>query len=103
MCFNDPTTPALSPLSLHDALPIWRAKTGGKADHNGLYIHWVGGNDLAAAIARPAMAPASSNSPTCAAALVALLDRKSTRCTQVTTDSLVCRLLIEKKTNELSF
>ncbi|MEZ3498320.1 autotransporter outer membrane beta-barrel domain-containing protein [Pantoea sp. KPR_PJ] len=27
--------------------------TGGRADSNGLYIHWVGGNDIAAAAMRP--------------------------------------------------
>lgn len=49
-------------------------QNGGKADHNGLYIHWVGGNDLAAAIAQPTMAQQiAGNSATSAAAQVGLL------------------------------
>lgn len=49
-------------------------QNGGKADHNGLYIHWVGGNDLAAAIAQPTMAQQiAGNSATSAAAQVELL------------------------------
>ncbi|EIL0533512.1 autotransporter domain-containing protein [Salmonella enterica] len=43
-------TPELNPQdNTADQIRQWLAKTGGKADHNGLYIHWVGGNDLAAA------------------------------------------------------
>lgn len=34
-------------------LQKWLTLTGGKAQRNGLYIHWVGGNDLAAAILLP--------------------------------------------------
>ncbi|SQI26650.1 outer membrane esterase [Salmonella enterica subsp. arizonae] len=57
-----------------DQVRQWLAKTGGKADRNGLYIHWVGGNDLAAAIAQPAMArQIADNSAINAAAQVGLL------------------------------
>lgn len=34
----------------------WLIQNGGKADPNGLYIHWIGGNDLASAVLRPAQA-----------------------------------------------
>jgi len=36
----------------------WLAQHSGKADSNGLYIHWIGGNDLAAAVLTPEQAPA---------------------------------------------
>ncbi|CEU21439.1 lipase 1 [Salmonella enterica subsp. enterica serovar Typhi] len=69
------TAPELNPQdNTADQVRQWLANTGGKADHNGLYIHWVGGNDLAAAIARPAMAQQiAGNSATSAAAQVGLL------------------------------
>ncbi|HCL5343443.1 TPA: autotransporter domain-containing protein [Salmonella enterica] len=70
-------TPELNPQdNTADQVRQWLAKTGGKADHNGLYIHWVGGNDLAAAITQPAMArQIAGNSATNAAAQVGeLLD-----------------------------
>lgn len=69
------TAPELNPQdNTADQVRQWLANTGGKADHNGLYIHWVGGNDLAAAIARPAMAQQiAGNSATRAAAQVGLL------------------------------
>lgn len=52
----------------------WLAQTGGKADANGLYIHWIGGNDLAAAVLLPAQAQAiARNSATNAAAQVGQL------------------------------
>lgn len=68
-------TPELNPQdNTADQVRQWLAKTGGKADHNGLYIHWVGGNDLAAAITQPAMAwQIAGNSATNAAAQVGLL------------------------------
>ncbi|WP_259467256.1 SGNH/GDSL hydrolase family protein, partial [Salmonella enterica] len=68
-------TPELNPQdNTADQVRQWLAKTGGKADHNGLYIHWVGGNDLAAAIAQPTMAQQiAGNSATSAAAQVGLL------------------------------
>ncbi len=34
----------------------WLALKGGRADSQGLYIHWIGGNDLAAAVTQPALA-----------------------------------------------
>ncbi|CHS19203.1 lipase 1 [Salmonella enterica subsp. enterica serovar Typhi] len=69
------TAPELNPQdNTADQVRQWLANTGGKADHNGLYIHWVGGNDLAVAIARPAMAQQiAGNSATSAAAQVGLL------------------------------
>ncbi|TGD35094.1 autotransporter domain-containing esterase, partial [Salmonella enterica subsp. enterica serovar Poona] len=68
-------TPELTPQAITaDQVRQCLAKTGGKADHNCLYIHWVGGNDLAAAIAQPTMAQQiAGNSATNAAAQVGLL------------------------------
>lgn len=49
-------------------------KRGEKPTTTVLYIHWVGGNDLAAAIAQPTMAQQiAGNSATSAAAQVGLL------------------------------
>ncbi|KQN54470.1 lipase [Serratia sp. Leaf51] len=49
----------------------WLAQNGGKADSNELYIHWIGGNDLAAAVLMPAQAQAiAGNSAANAAAQV---------------------------------
>lgn len=36
----------------------WLAQTGGKADSDGLYVYWIGGNDLVAAMKQPANARA---------------------------------------------
>lgn len=45
---------ALNPLNnTANQIKQWLAKNGGKADGYGLFIHWVGGNDLAAAILLP--------------------------------------------------
>jgi outer membrane lipase/esterase len=38
-----------SDYTTQDQVKNYLASTGGKADPNGLYIHWIGGNDLAAA------------------------------------------------------
>src|SRR5471032_1451908 len=38
-----------SDYTTQDQVKNYLAATGGKADPNGLYIHWIGGNDLAAA------------------------------------------------------
>lgn len=38
-----------SDYTTQDQVSRYLAATGGKADSNGLYIHWIGGNDLAAA------------------------------------------------------
>ncbi|MCZ4061470.1 SGNH/GDSL hydrolase family protein [Pantoea sp. LMR881] len=47
---------------------------GGRADSNGLYIHWIGGNDLAAAVISPLFATEIvDNSATAAAAQVKTL------------------------------
>lgn len=52
----------------------WLAQNGGKADSNGLYIHWIGGNDLAAAVLLPAQAQAiAANSAANAGAQVGQL------------------------------
>ncbi|MCW0343363.1 Lipase 1 [Pantoea ananatis] len=39
-----------------DQVARYLASTNGRADPNGLYIHWIGGNDLAAAVALPPLA-----------------------------------------------
>lgn len=59
-----------------DQVRQWLASTGGKADRNGLYIHWIGGNDLAAAITQPAAAGqiAGSSAANAAAQVGLLLD-----------------------------
>ena len=42
--------PAINPLfNTQDQLQSYLASRGGRADPDGLYIHWIGGNDLAAA------------------------------------------------------
>ncbi len=38
-----------SDYTTQDQVKNYLAATGGKADPNGLYVHWIGGNDLAAA------------------------------------------------------
>lgn len=38
-----------SDYTTQDQVKSYLASTGGKADPNGLYVHWIGGNDLAAA------------------------------------------------------
>lgn len=38
-----------SDYTTQDQVKSYLSSTGGKADPNGLYIHWIGGNDLAAA------------------------------------------------------
>lgn len=49
--------PTLNPAdNTQNQVQQWLSQTGGKADKNGVYIHWVGGNDLAAAAAQPALA-----------------------------------------------
>ncbi|KQN55456.1 autotransporter domain-containing esterase [Erwinia sp. Leaf53] len=50
------------------------SQNGGRADANGLYIHWIGGNDLAAAATQPALAQGLAvNSATSAAGQAASL------------------------------
>ncbi|MGB9095396.1 SGNH/GDSL hydrolase family protein, partial [Erwinia sp.] len=49
--------PALNPIdNTADQLQAYLAANGGKADADGLYVHWVGGNDLAAAALNPVLA-----------------------------------------------
>lgn len=40
-------------LNTENQLAVYLNATGGRADSNGLYIHWVGGNDVAAAVVNP--------------------------------------------------
>lgn len=48
------TVPALDvSLNTQDQLAAYLQSTGGRADSNGLYIHWVGANDIAAAVTNP--------------------------------------------------
>lgn len=48
------SVPKLDPdLNTQDQLASYLASTGGRADSNGLYIHWVGANDIAAAVTNP--------------------------------------------------
>ncbi|WP_277976230.1 autotransporter outer membrane beta-barrel domain-containing protein [Pantoea endophytica] len=48
------SVPKLDPdLNTQDQLAGYLASTGGRADSNGLYIHWVGANDIAAAVTNP--------------------------------------------------
>ncbi|MHA7844685.1 autotransporter outer membrane beta-barrel domain-containing protein [Serratia sp. D1N4] len=50
--------PALNPVdNTQDQVQRYLARVNGKADGDGLYIHWIGGNDLAAAAMNPATAP----------------------------------------------
>jgi len=50
--------PALNPQdNTQDQVQNYLAANGGRADADGLYIHWIGGNDLAAAAINPAEAP----------------------------------------------
>ncbi|MBK0096085.1 autotransporter domain-containing protein [Erwinia sp. S63] len=67
--------PALDPeLNTQDQLAAYLQSTGGRADSNGLYIHWVGANDIAAAVPNPLTARETiSNSATAAASQVKTL------------------------------
>lgn len=48
------SVPKLDPdLNTQDQLAGYLASTGGRADSNGLYIHWVGANDIAVAVTNP--------------------------------------------------
>ncbi|WP_158150444.1 autotransporter outer membrane beta-barrel domain-containing protein [Pantoea ananatis] len=48
---------AINPqFNTQDQVARYLASTNGRADPNGLYIHWIGGNDLAAAVALPPLA-----------------------------------------------
>jgi len=48
------TLPQIDPdLNTQDQLAAWLQSNGGRADSNGLYIHWVGANDIAAAVTNP--------------------------------------------------
>lgn len=67
--------PALDPrLNTQDQLTAYLQSTGGRADSNGLYIHWVGANDIAAAVTNPLTATETiANSAVSASAQVKTL------------------------------
>jgi outer membrane lipase/esterase len=64
--------PALNPADNTQAqVQSYLNRVNGRADGDGLYIHWIGGNDLAAAALNPATAPGVAyNSAAAAAAQV---------------------------------
>ncbi len=72
---NGVTIPAINPdLNTQDQLASYLQSTGGRADGNGLYIHWVGANDIAAAVTNPLTARETiSTSATAAVAQVKTL------------------------------
>lgn len=60
--------PRLDPdLNTQDQLAAYLRSTGGRADSNGLYIHWVGANDVAAAVTNPLTAVDTLNTSAAAA------------------------------------
>ncbi|MBA0038632.1 autotransporter domain-containing protein [Pantoea sp. BIGb0393] len=67
--------PEIDPnLNTQDQLASYLQSTGGRADSNGLYIHWVGANDIAAAVTNPLTARETiSTSATAAVAQVKTL------------------------------
>ncbi|AHG20306.1 lipase [Chania multitudinisentens RB-25] len=61
--------PALNPVdNTQEQVQRYLAQVNGKADGNGVYIHWIGGNDLAAAALNPATAPEVAYTSVAAAA-----------------------------------
>jgi len=64
--------PALNPTdNTQDQVQSYLGQVNGRADGDGLYIHWIGGNDLAAAALNPTTAPGVAyNSAAAAAAQV---------------------------------
>ncbi|HAZ54205.1 MAG TPA: autotransporter domain-containing esterase, partial [Franconibacter helveticus] len=61
--------PAINPQdNTQDQVQRYLARVNGAADGNGLYIHWVGGNDLAAAALDPLQAAAIAGNSAQAAA-----------------------------------
>lgn len=62
--------PAIDPqFNTQDQLASYLAARGGRADADGLYIHWIGGNDLAAAALSPLTARQIVDNSASAAAL----------------------------------
>lgn len=62
--------PAIDPrFNTQDQLASYLAARGGRADPDGLYIHWIGGNDLAAAALSPLTARQIVDNSASAAAL----------------------------------
>ncbi|EPD3810938.1 autotransporter outer membrane beta-barrel domain-containing protein [Cronobacter dublinensis] len=60
--------PAIGDDNTQDQVQRYLSQTGGRADKNGLYIHWVGGNDLGAAVLNPLQATSIVSSSATAAA-----------------------------------
>ncbi|CAI2791983.1 Lipase 1 precursor [Serratia grimesii] len=61
--------PALNPAdNTQDQVQSYLNRVNGRADGDGLYIHWIGGNDLAAAALNPTTAPGVAYSSAAAAA-----------------------------------
>lgn len=62
--------PTLNPAdNTQDQVQRYLAQVNGRADRDGLYIHWIGGNDLAAAALNPATAADISYHSAAAAAM----------------------------------
>jgi outer membrane lipase/esterase len=62
--------PTLNPAdNTQDQVQRYLSRVNGKADSDGLYIHWIGGNDLAAAAMNPATAPEVAYNSAAAAAM----------------------------------
>ena len=68
--------PGLNPVdNTQDQVQRYLNRVNGQADGDGLYIHWIGGNDLAAAALNAATAPGVAyNSAAAAAAQVDAID-----------------------------
>lgn len=61
--------PGLNPAdNTQDQVQSYLARVNGQADGEGLYIHWIGGNDLAAAAMNPVTAPEVAYTSAAAAA-----------------------------------
>src|SRR5690606_42015020 len=91
--FNDPPTPELYTLSLHDALPILArsaAKCRSCSRSSGLGMTWTGPG----APSSPASMPPPARPP--APAMAAARSEEHTSELQ-SRENLVCRLLLEKK------
>jgi len=67
--------PTINPdLNTQDQLAEYLQSTGGRADSNGLYIHWIGANDIAVAVTNPLTASETiSNSANAAVAQIKTL------------------------------
>nr|WP_154325320.1 autotransporter domain-containing protein [Pantoea sp. 201603H] len=72
---NATAEPTLNPAdNTQDQVKEYLRRNGGRADSKGLYIHWIGGNDLAAAASQPTKAQAIvANSAASAGAQIGML------------------------------